>query len=103
MKLEGHSWFNDEYCFFDTEDYLANRLFAKYKLKVKFKEELTKPGFPYKICFCKVKKKDSEKFLKCMLELIDLMILNGHTRYKEEIKELFDEVDIILNKEVQDS
>lgn len=45
------------FCFFDTKNYLADRLFIKHKVRVWFMQEYEKQGTKFLIIFCKIRKK----------------------------------------------
>lgn len=65
-----------------TGKYLADGIFIKNGLKVKFgKGELKNIGTDYVIILCDIKKKDNDKFLECMKELHNKILLLGHNRY----------------------
>ena len=76
------------YAFIDTAEYLADQLFIKHKVKVKFEGEFTKPRYPYIVVECSVRKKDRERFLDALEELPNKMILMGHPDYEEACKEI---------------
>lgn len=75
------------FCFIDTEEYLADALFIKNKVRVWFKEEAYKPDTDFIVIFCKVKKCDEDKFLEALEELKKKMILFGHSGYPDFCKE----------------
>lgn len=75
--------FKIRYVYFDTPDYLADSIFCKYEIPVYYGNEWTKPGEPYKLIECKVKKKYKEKFEKALDEIPTKMNLLGHTDYEE--------------------
>ena len=64
-NLNSHFWtlkrFSLRYSFYaiiDTEDYLADQLFIREQVRVWFGHELSNPDSPYRVIFCKCKKKD---------------------------------------------
>lgn len=71
------------FAFVDTKKNLADGIFIKHKLFVKFGKEFEKPGEKYKIIFCHVDRKRASDFKDCMKELVDKMLLLGNTDYEE--------------------
>lgn len=69
-KLQSPSFFKFQYVFLDSEDYLADQLFIKYKVTVDFGDEYVKENSPYHVIFCKIRKRDEKSFsmhfLRCM-------------------------------------
>ena len=60
---------------------------------MKFKSEMAKENSPYCIVFCKVLKKDTQRFEEAMEKLNDKMLLRGHGDYGvvcDEIAKLID-------------
>lgn len=81
QKLNRFSLFNTHFAFLDTEDYLADGLFIKHQVRVYFGDEFVKPGIPYRIIFCHVRKWDEERFRTAMGELPNKMLLCGNVDY----------------------
>ncbi len=75
------------YAYFDVPDNLADSLFYRHKVRVCFGDEYGKNGTEYKIIFCKIRKKDEDKFLAALGELSNKMILFGHQDYDDFCKE----------------
>lgn len=88
VKVKGGSPFERGVAFADTKENLADQIFIKHKLFVRFAQEFEKPGEKYKIIFCRVNKKRVSDFLACMKELEDKMLLFGYTDYEEFCKGL---------------
>jgi len=86
--LEKFSLRHDYYCFVDTEKYLADELFIRHRVSVKFQQEYQKDGMNYLIIFCKVRKRDKEEFLEALKELKNKMLLLGYTDYQDFCEEL---------------
>ncbi len=80
------------FCFIDVKEYLADALFVKNKVQVWFGKEYAKEGSVYNVLFCKVKKKDTERFLKTMEELKNKMLLLGYTDYDSQCIEFFEKM-----------
>ena len=70
------------YAYVDTRDYLADPLLRKHEVGIRFGDEYAKPNEEFKIIFCKVKKKHKHQFEKAMNELVDKMLICGHSRYE---------------------
>lgn len=93
-KMEGFSLFSVPYVYVDHQSYLADQLFVQNKVSMKFKQELGKENSPYRLVFCKVRKKDIEQFETALGKLKDKMLLLGHRDYPEacsEIEKIFEE------------
>ena len=87
-KMSDFSIFSVPYAYVDHSSYLADQLFVQNKVTMKFKGEMTKNGSPYCIVFCKVLKKDAERFEEAMGKLKDKMLLLGHKDYLEVCSEI---------------
>ena len=87
-KMSDFSIFTVPYAYVDHSSYLADQLFVQNKVTMKFKGEMTKNGSPYCIVFCKVLKKDAERFEEAMGKLKDKMLLLGHKDYLEVCSEI---------------
>ncbi len=86
MKLSKFSLLYRYFVFMDTPQYLADQLFIKHQVRVHFMEEYGKTGSPYLVIFCKVLKRDEDKFLAALKELPNKMLLLGHTDYSETLE-----------------
>lgn len=87
LKLRSMSPFSNTYIFVDVKGYLADQLFIKHMVKVNFrKEEMHRPGDPYVIVFCSVRKKDTKRFLAALDELPEAMRLHGYKDYEDYCK-----------------
>ena len=65
-KLQSPSFFKFQYVFLDSEDYLADQLFIKYKVTVDFGDEYVKENSPYHVIL-QIRKRDEKKFLDALL------------------------------------
>lgn len=83
FTLEKFSLLYDYYAFIDVPDYYADQLFIRHQVTVRFGNEYRHPDQPYVIIFCKVRKRDSERFLSALSELNRKMILCGYPSYEE--------------------
>ena len=77
------------YAYIDTKNYLADPLFNKNEVWVKFGDEYNKEGENYIVMFCKIKKRDQARFERTMLELRNKMLICGHNDYDEFCEDLF--------------
>lgn len=77
------------FAYIDTNEFLADQIFINRKLPVKFLSHFGRKDSKYIIVFCKVKKKDKEKFLQALKELSNKMLLMGHTDYELFSSKLF--------------
>jgi len=93
IRINGR--FSYTYLYLDTDDYLADSLFYKRKIPVKFKNEFVNENEKYRFITCKIRKKYKEDFEKALEELRSKMLLCGHTDYDERcdtiMREMFGE------------
>ena len=78
--------FNIGYMYFDLnvdEGYVADSLFYKRNIPVKFKDELAREDDKYRVIFCKVKRKYIKDFEEALEELKTKMELLGYLDYEE--------------------
>lgn len=80
-------WYK-HFCYADVREYLADALFEKYNIHVRYEGEYQKAGCDYVFIFCKVPKKEADKFEMALDELKRKMLLLGYPEYPE-ICELF--------------
>lgn len=83
FTLERFSLLYDYYAFIDVPEYYADQLFIQHKVTVRFGHEYKHPNQPYIIIFCKVRKRDRDRFLSALSELNLKMILCGYPGYEE--------------------
>lgn len=86
--LERFSLFYDHFAIIDTEEYLADALFVRHKVRVWFSSEFGKDDSPYRVIMCKCRKKDTPKFLNAIKELPNKMLLCGYQDYLNFCAEL---------------
>lgn len=83
------------YMYFDLNtdsNYIADSLFYKREIPVKFKDEMTRDGDKYRAIFCKIKPKYKEKFEEAMKELVNKMFLCGHNDYLDYCTQVREEM-----------
>ncbi len=93
-KMSDFSLFSVRYAYVDHNSYLADQLFVQNRVPVKFKGDMVRENSPYCIVFCKVRKKDSERFEELLGKLKNKMLLLGHRDYPEvcsEIEKIIDD------------
>ena len=83
LTLERFSLLYDHYAFIDVPKYYADQLFIRHQVTVRFGKEFQHPDHPYAVIFCKVRKRDRDKFLSALSELNRKMILCGYPGYEE--------------------
>lgn len=81
QKLSRFSLFYDYFAFLDVEPYAADQLLIQHQVTVHFVREYGKPGCPYRIILCKVRKRDATRFRAAMVELPDKLRLLGYSDY----------------------
>ena len=100
-RMSDRLLFSVPYAYVDHSSYLADQLFIQNKVTMKFKGEMTREGSPYCIIFCKVLKKDVERFEEALGKLKDKMLLLGHRDYSEtcgEIERMIDESSAVASQ-----
>ncbi len=70
------------YIYVDCKNYLADDLFIKNKITVNFEGDFTKDDSDYIFIYCKVKKKDHDKFIETLGELKNKMLIMGYSDYE---------------------
>ena len=84
VRLGG--WINQYYLYVDlnvSEGYVADSLFYRRKIPVRFEEEMAKDGDQYRLIFCKVRNKYQKAFEEALAEIKNKMFLLGHNDYDE--------------------
>ena len=74
---------NDNILILDCDEYLADQLFIKHKVPVKFGKEYRKNDSRYCVISCKIRKRYEEEFKKALAEMDNKMILRGYTDYAD--------------------
>lgn len=97
-KLDGFSLFTIPYVYVDYNSYFADSLFEQRKIVMKFKGEMARTDSPYCIIFCKVLKRDVQKFEDVLEKLKAKMLLLGHNDYVD----VCDEIEMLLDKKVKE-
>ena len=87
IKLEQFSLLNCHYAFVDTPEYLADQLFIRHEVKVRFGQEFHHPDKDYIVIICRVRKKDEQRFLDALNELPGKMALLGYADYPQFCEE----------------
>ena len=87
-KMGDFSLFANSYFYVDHNSYLADALFVQRKIAMKFKGEMVKEDSPYCIIFCKVLKRDVQKFEDALEKLKAKVLLLGYTDYVDVCGEI---------------
>ncbi len=74
-RMGDFSIFSVPYAYVDHSSYQADQLFVQNKVRMKFKGECAKADSPYRIVFCKVRKRDVEHFEEALDKLKNKMLL----------------------------
>lgn len=77
------------YVYVDNRQYLADNIFEKNNIKVKYRKELDYPESDYKIIFVSVSNRKDFLFVKSMCELEEAMINKGYNDYEETCNKIF--------------
>lgn len=82
IELDKMSLLYQHYCYVDTNEHLADGIFVRHQIVVRFDSEYVKKGEKYQFIFCKVRKRDKRLFVKTMEELKKKMLLTGNVDYE---------------------
>ena len=85
-RMKALSIFSVPYAYHSS--YQADQLFVQNKVRMKFKGEYAKAESPYRIVFCKVIKKDAERFEEALDKLKSKMLLLGYRDYPDICSEI---------------
>ena len=72
------------FAYIDTPSYMADDIFVRNKLRVKYDKEYEHPDYPYRIVFCHVFRNNAAHFEKCMTDLEKKILLCGHPTYVQD-------------------
>ena len=82
IRVRSRNPSRQNYMYLDVGEYLADRIFVRHELPVKFfNQEFGREGSDVKFIYCSIRKKNSAEFEKCMEELCDTAALMGYTDY----------------------
>lgn len=86
------SLFHANFAIIDTAEYLADMLFVRHRVRVRYGKEFTLGNSPYRVIVCSCKKKDVPRFLDAIRELPNKMLLCGYPDYLNFCTELCDQL-----------
>lgn len=87
-RLRRFSLFWQYFAYIDTAEYLADRLFIKHCVRIKFLQEYSQQDSSYCIVFARCRKKDFDYATAALHELPNKMLICGHSDYPEVCVEL---------------
>ncbi len=80
-KLRSRSLLYYYYVYVDTSDHLGLGFFADQEVRVWLDTEIEFGEGRYSCVFCKIRKRDEERFVTALAKLPAKMLLTGHTDY----------------------
>ncbi len=97
-KYEQKNWFNltvspslyCRYAYIDLEDHLADSLFQRQNISVRFEREFQNPINGYRLIICKILPWHRDGFLKALSELPNKMNLLGFNDYQDFCRDYLD-------------
>jgi len=92
LSLERFSLRHKYYVFLDAGGYLADGLFIKHQVTVKFMQEYGRDDSPYRTIFCRINKKDENAFHEALRELPNKMLLCGYPDYPARCRDFIEQV-----------
>ena len=72
--------------------YVADSLFFRRKIHVKFLDEMVRDGDKYRVIFCRIRKKDKKPFEEALAEIRTKMSLLGHNDYDDYCNRMMKEI-----------
>jgi hypothetical protein len=93
LRLERFSLWHKYFAFLDVGDYLADSLFIKHQVTVKFMQEYGREALPCRMIFCRIRKQDESAFLEALRELPDKMLLCGYPDYPARCRDFMEKVE----------
>ena len=99
LSLERFSLRHKCFAFLDTGEYLADGLFIKHQVAMKFMQEYGRGDSPYLMIFCRIKKRDESAFLEALRELPNKMLLCGYPDYPAQCHDFMDKIETHRTKE----
>ncbi len=96
--FEQKNWFNltvspslyCRYAYIDLEDHLADSLFRRQNISVRFEREFENPINGYRLIICKILPWHREGFLKALSQLPGKMNLLGFNDYQDFCRDYLD-------------
>lgn len=86
--LKRFSLLNSYFAYFDTKDYLADSLFIKHQVRIRFLQEYVRNDSSYRVIFARCPKKKMGRVIAALQELTDKMLICGHSDYPDCCKNL---------------
>ena len=80
----GRSLFGLQYIYVDIcldSGYVADSLFFRHKVPVKYGSEMSREGQKFRLIFCRIRRKHRTEFEKALGEISNKMSLLGHNDY----------------------
>lgn len=99
LTLERFSLWHLYFSYIDSADYMADSLFIKHQVRVKFMQKYTHPDSAYRMIFCRIRKKDAPLFLNALAELPGKMLLCGHPDYISECQRIMAKIESFKTNE----
>ncbi len=99
LSLERFSLRHKFFAFLDAGEYLADGLFIKHQVTVKFMQEYARDDSPYLMIFCRIKKRDEGAFLDALREPPNKMLLCGYPDYPAQCHDLMEKIETHRTKE----
>ncbi len=83
-----HPVFCFQYVFVDAADYLARSLFCRNEVQIRVQKIYGREKDDFRLVFCKVRRRDNDRFLTALRELPDKMLLCGRLGYEAVCREI---------------
>lgn len=88
IRLNGIFGLRVNFAYVDVEDYLADQMFIKEKVQVKFKSHYMKKDEKYMVILASCWAKDFDKVERALSKLSEKMVIFGYNDYEEFTNDL---------------
>lgn len=88
IKLKNYIPWRESYLYIDTAEYIIHNVFNREKINVKFGSKFVKENSKYIIVLCSIAKRDRDRFILALNEVMNNMPLLGYPNYHEECEKI---------------
>ena len=86
IQLKSISPFHHRFMYIDTEEHISVRLFASLGIRMRRAKVMCRPGSPFHLIACYIRKRDTEKFIGALSRLRDNAMILGYRDYEKMCK-----------------
>ena len=96
-RLKTKNPFFSTYAYIDAGEHLADNLFIKHEVKVRFGAEYQAKDVPYRIILCKIRRGKEDAFEEALRELPNKAAIMGYQDYMEYCINLMTRIEKLRN------